>query len=287
MSVDILQEKIRKTKSPIIVDLAMVQSQIPVHIREGKPEAEALDCYSRALLEALKGKVPGVRFSFDQWALLGALDRLAGLTRFASEQGFYVLMDGPAVLSPWAAERTTALLSEDSAYHCDGLILCPYIGTDAIKPFVPFAKKGKTLFFVARSANKSAAELQDIIAGPRLVHVAAADHVKRMGETILGKCGYSQIGVLTAATNANAVSSLRIKFNRMFLLVDGLDYPGGNGKNCSYGFDRFGHGCAMSVGPAITAAWSNEGCNEDDFSILAVQAAERIRNNMNRYIAIL
>ncbi len=287
MSVDILQEKIRKTKSPIIVDLAMQLTQIPTSLREGNTEAKAMDVYSRALLDALKGKVAGVRFSFDQWALLGQLEMLSSLTAYASELGFYVLLDGPAVLSPWAAERATMLLSDDGPYHCDGLILCPYIGTDAIKPYVPYAKNGKSLFFVARSANKSAAELQDMIAGSRLVHVATADHVKRMGEMILGKCGYSQIGVLTAATNANAVSGLRLKFNRMFLLVDGLDYPGGNGKNCSYGFDRFGHGCAMSVGPAITAAWANEGCNETDFAMLAVQAAERIRNNMNRYISIL
>lgn len=287
MSVDILQEKIRKTKSPIIVDLAMQPEQIPGQIREGKSEAEAMDVYSRALMSALKGKVPGVRFSFDQWALLGALETLAQLTAFASEQGFYVLLDGPALLTPWAAERATMLLSDDSAYTCDGLILCPYIGTDAVKPFVPCCKNGKSVFFTARSANKSAAELQDMMIGSRLVHVAAADHVKRLGEPILGKCGYSQMGILTAATNANAVSGLRLKFKATFLFVDGLDYPGGNGKNCSYGFDRFGHGCAIGVGPAITAAWTAEGCDQSDFAELAVQAAERIRSNMSRYVTIL
>ena len=287
MSVDILQEKIRKTKSPIIIDLAMQREQIPTFLREGKSEAEALDAYCRTLLTALNGKVAGVRFSFDQWALLDSLQMLRALTEFASELGFYVLLDGPSVLSPWAASRATALLEENSVYACDGLILCPYIGTDAIKPFVPYAKGGKSVFFSVRSANKSAAELQDILAGPRLVHVAAADHVKRMGESILGKCGYSHIGVLTAATNASAVSGLRLKFKTTFLLVDGLDYPGGNGKNCSYGFDRFGHGCAISVGPAITAAWTADGCNEADFAELAVQAAERIRSNMSRYVTIL
>lgn len=287
MSVDILQEKIRKTKSPVIVDLSLKLSHVPAHIREGKTEVQALDAYSRALMTALKGKVPGVRFSFDQWALLGALDTFAELTAFASELGFYVLVDGPAVPTTWAAERACVLLSDDSAYRCDGLILCPYIGTDAVKPFVPYCKNGKSVFFVARSANKSAVELQDMMTGSRLVHVAAADHVKRLGETIIGKCGYSQIGVLTAATNANAVSGLRLKFKTTFLFVDGLDYPGGNGKNCSYGFDRFGHGCAIGVGPAITAAWTGEGCDEADFAELAVQAAERIRSNMCRYVTIL
>lgn len=287
MSVDILQEKIRKTKNPIVLDLAVTAQQIPTHLREGNSTAEAMDAFCRGLLSALKGKIPGVRFSFDQWALLDALSTLKQLTLFASEQGYYVLLDGPAVLSPWAAERAAAIFEEESGFSVDGMVLSPYIGSDGIKPFLPFCKAGKSLFFAVRTPNKSAAELQDMMTGARLVHVAAADHVKRLGEALIGKSGYSQLGALTAGTNANAVMGLRSKFNRMFLLVDGLDYPGGNGKNCSYGFDRFGHGCAISVGPAITAAWNGEGCEEADFAELAVQAAERIRNNMSRYVTIL
>jgi orotidine-5'-phosphate decarboxylase len=284
MSIDILQEKIRKTKSPIIVDLAVRPDHIPEFLRDGKNEAEALDYFCRELLNGLKGKVPGVRFSFDQWALLGSLDSLFALTKLATELGYYVVMDGPAVLSPWAAQRASTLFD---TFCCDSLILCPYIGSDAMKPFVPFCKEGKSVFFAARTANKSAAELQDIMTGTRLIHAAVADHVKRLGEPIMGKCGYSQMGVLTAATNANAVSGLRMKFKTTFLLVDGLDYPGGNGKNCSYGFDRFGHGCALSVGPEITAAWAGEDCDPHNFVELAVQAADRIRNNMTRYVTIL
>lgn len=287
MSVDILQEKIRRTKSPVVVDLAVKPEQIPGFMCEGKTCAEAMDTFCCALLEGLKGKVAGARFSFDQWALLGDLQTLSKLTKFAAEQGFYVLIDGPAVLSPWAAERAASVFDVESGYACDGMILCPYIGTDAIKPFLPYCKNGKSVFFAVRSPNKSAAELQDMMTGSRLVHIAAADHVKRHAETLIGKSGYSQIAVLTAATNANAVMGVRSKFSNLFLLVDGLDYPGGNGKNCSYGFDRFGHGCAISVGPSITAAWTAEGCDPENFVELAVQAAERIRSNMNRYITIL
>ena len=287
MSVDILQEKIRKTKCPILVDLAVRPEQIPGHLWEGKNQAQAMEAFCRALLTGLKGKVPGVRFSFDQWALLNGLDILSELTKFASQQGFYVLLDGPAVLSPWAAERAASIFDAESGYACDGMVLCPYIGSDAIKPFLPYCKNGKSVFFAVRSPNKSAAELQDMMTGSRLVHIAAADHVKRHAEAIMGKCGYSHVAVLTAATNANAVMGLRSKFSSLFLLVDGLDYPGGNGKNCSYGFDRFGHGCAICVGPAITAAWTAEGCAAEAFVDLAVQAAERIRGNMSRYITIL
>ncbi len=282
---DLLQEKIRKLKCPIVVDFSVEPQLIPAHL-DGSYEA-----FCKELLEGLKGTVPGVRFCFDQFALLeeNGLKILSELLDLAKELGYYVLLDGPAVLSPWAADRTAqAFFGEGSAYPCDGLILSPYIGSDAIKPFVPFAKeKGKDVFFAVRSANKSAAELEDLMTGSRLVHVAAADIVNRHGEALLGRCGYSQLGVLTAATNGNAVQGLRSKYNRLFLLVDGLDYPGGNGKNCSYGFDKFGHGCAMSVGPAIVGAWKTEETDGLDYVEKAQEAVQRIRNNMTRYVTIL
>lgn len=287
MSVDILQEKIRKTKCPIIVDLSVDVLQIPESVRRENTAPKAYYAFCSALLEGLKDVVPGVRFDFNQCAMLGALDELSELLDLAKRNGFYVLMDAPSILTPAQAERAAKLLDDHYGFACDGLIANPYIGSDAMKPFLRYCQDGKSVFFAVRSANKSAAELQDMMTGSRLVHVAAADHVKRLGETLIGKCGYSHMGVLTAATNANAVSGLRAKFNRMFLLVDGLDYPGGNGKNCSLGFDRFGHGCAISVGPAITTAWMADGCQEADFAELAVQAAERIRNNMSRYVTIL
>jgi hypothetical protein len=80
---------------------------------------------------------------------------------------------------------------------------------------------------------------------------------------------------------------LRSKYKRMFLLVDGLDYPGGNAKICSYGFDQFGHGAAVSVGPEITAAWVAEQTDGLDFVQQAVKSAERIKGNLARYTSIL
>lgn len=282
MSVDVLQEKIRKTKSPIMLDLGMRPEQIPDKFRQGSGESAALYAYCKELLDGLKGSIAGVRLHFTQWALLDGLSSLRSLIDYAHEQGYYVLMDGPAVLTPWEAQRAADMFD---TFGMDGMVICPYIGSDAYKPFIPVCQNGKSLFLAVRTPNKSAAELQDMITGSRLVHVAAADHVKRHGETILGKCGYSQLGVLTAGTNSNAVMGLRTKYNRLFLLVDGLDYPGGNGKICSQGFDRFGHGCVISIGPSITAAWI-ENVDVDPIAA-AEQAAERIRNNLSRYVSIL
>lgn len=287
MSVDKLQEKIRKLKSPVIVDFSMKMEHIPPCVREEKTEKEAFASYCRELLAALKGVVPAVRFCFDQWAMMNALDELSGLLRLSRNLGYYVLLEGPSTLTPWAAERAAALLGEGSAWPCDGMIVSPYIGSDAMKHFLPYCKQGKSVFFAVRCPNRSASELQDLMTGSRLVYTAAAEQVDRMAQSYIGKSGYSQVAALTAGTNTNAVMGLRSKHKSLFLLVDGLDYPGGNGKICSYGFDKLGHGCAISAGPVITAAWSAEDADAAEYLSLAVQAAERIRNNMARYTTIL
>lgn len=288
MSIDVLQERIRKLKSPVIVDLSVKAEHIPAHLHPQHDLPAAYDAFCRALLRSLASKAAGVRFSFDRFALLGALDKLPGLMQEAVELGYYVLLDGPAILTPWAAETAAdVLLGEGSTYPCHGLVLSPWIGSDAIKTFAPYCKRGKSVFFAVRTPNKSSSELQDLLTGSRLAHAAAADIVNRNGESILAKCGYSHVGVLTAGTNTAAVQGLRTKYNRMFLLIDGIDYPGGNAKICSYGFDRFGHGAAVCAGVSVTGAWLENETDGTDFAEQAEKSVERIKNNIFRYISIL
>lgn len=291
MSIDVLQEKIRKLKNAAVVDFSILPEHIPAHVREGADEVDAYVRFCRELMEGLRGIVPAVRFSFGQLALMGekGLSALSSLINDAKNFGFYVLLDSAEILTPWSADRAAAaFFGEDSRYPCDGLILSPYIGSDAIKPFLDYCRDAKKdLFLAVRTPNKSAAELQDLLTGSRHVHTAAADLVSRYGEQILGRCGYSHICALASAGAATSLMNLRSKYKRMFLLVDGYVYPSGNAKNCSHAFDRLGHGAAICAGPSITAAWFEAQTDGLDYVAQAVQAAERMKKNIGRYITII
>lgn len=291
MSVDVLHDKIRKLKNPLIMDLSIKPDLLPSYLMEQEGTfTKAYPRFCEELLTGLAGVVPGVRFSFDAFALLGenGLSDLRKLLSRAGDLGFYTLLDGPQILSPWAADRAAELLKGEE-YHCDGLLISPYIGSDAIKPFVDACTKGeKDLFVVVRSANKSALELQDLLTGKRLVQGAAAELVNRFGESIFTKCNYSRICAVSSAGAPDSLRNLRAQYKHMFLLVDGIDYPSGNMKNCSFAFDRFGYGAAISVGPTITASWKDaEGSAGLDYVEQAVQAADRLKKNILRYISIL
>ena len=291
MSVDILQEKIRKRKNPTVLELSVSAKDIPTHLIEAEGSVcAAYGRFCRELLEALKGTIGAVRVGFSSFALLGAdgISQLQHTLQYAAKQGYYVLLDAPEIFSPAAAENTAcSLLGADSLFPCDGVVISGYLGSDVIKPFLPYCKKDKDLFVTVRTANKSAPEIQDLLSGTRLVHAAAADHVNRYGAGTAGKSGYTRVGVLAAASSADSLRSLRSKYPGMFLLVDGYYYPNANAKNCSFAFDKFGHGAAVCSGSGIVRAWQQEGAEAAAYLEHAACAAERMKKNLGRYISVL
>ena len=288
MSVDILQEKIRKSKNPSVLELAMPISDLPPRFDRN---AAGYAGFCRELLEGLKGTVSAVRVSFSCFALLGAegMSALTDTLKAAGELGYYVLMDAPEILSPMMAKLVAeGIFGENSAFPCDGLVISGYLGSDIIKPFLPYCKEGKKdIFVTVRTANKSASELQDMLSGSRVVHAAAADHVNRYGADAAGKFGYTRVGVMAAASAADSLRSLRMKYPRLFLLVDGYDYPNANAKNCANAFDKFGHGAAVCGGTAITCAWVQAESDGADWLDHAKAAAERMKKNLTRYVTVL
>lgn len=290
MSIDKLQEKIRRLKNPLAIDFDVLPEHIPFDVLEAAGNVcVAYKVFCKNLLSGLKDTVPAVRFHFSTFALMGpeGLEVMESLLSYAREQGYYVLLDGIEALSLQNATRAAQLLLLSDRWHFDGLILSAYIGSDALRPYTEKLKEtGKDLFVVARTSNKSAVEVQDLLFGTRLVHMAMADIVNRFAESSVGKSGYSNVALMAAASSADCLRNLRGRFKHVFLLLDGCDYPNANAKNCSLAFDKLGHGAMAIAGLSVIAAWQLE--NEPaEYVSLAVQSAERLKKNLNRYVTIL
>lgn len=292
MSIDKLQEKIRKMKNPSMVDFSVDLSQIPPHILEEESnEILAYERFCRELLDGLKGTVPAVRFNFGRFSLLGpdGLFLMGRMTEYAKSLDYYVLLDAPETFSAQAAELSVKqLFSDKCLWHFDGLVVSGYAGSDVLKPYVKALKSpNKDLFVVLRTANKSAAELQDLLTGSRLVHMAAADIVYRFCESLVGRSGYGQVAGVGPASSADVLKKLRARYKSLFLLVDGYDLPNANAKNCNLAFDKLGHGAVVCAGTGITAAWNDETNDGVDYVARAVEAAERMKKNLLRYTTVL
>ena len=307
MSIDVLQEKIRKFKNPVMVGLDPYLPILPQHIvqdafaEHGQSLQAASTAYERfctELIDALKNIVPAVKLQSACFEALGA-DGIAVMQRvskYAKEQGLYVLIDSMrGDVGPVAEIYAQAMFGEvpigqslHKLYECDALTVNGYLGSDGIKPFLPYCKReGKNIFMLLKTWNKSSREVQDLLSGDRVVYTAMADLVMRWSSDLYGKNGYSEIGAVVGATYPQTLKLLREKYDRLFFLVPGYGTQGGTAKNVQFAFDRFGHGAIITASRSIICAWQKEGSDGTDYLSYAVDAAEKMKKDIAKHVVIL
>lgn len=307
MSIDLLQEKIRKCKNPVMVGLDPYLPILPQHIvsdafdRHGQNLVGAAVAYERfctELIDALKDIVPAVKLQSACFEALGAdgIAAMQRISRYAKEQGYYVLIDSMRGDVGSVAEIYAQAMfgsvpigqSSHKLYECDALTVNGYLGSDGIKPFLPYCKhEGKNIFMLLKTSNKSSREVQDLLSGDRVVYTAMADLVMRWSSDLFGKNGYSQIGAVVGATFPQTLKLLREKYDRLFFLVPGYGAQGGTAKNVQFAFDRFGHGAIVTASRSIICAWQKEGSDGTDYLAHAVAAAKKMKKDIAKYVVIL
>lgn len=307
MSIDVLQEKIRVLKNPTMLGLDPTPDVMPEHLLQESrtalgisPEAVA-NAYVRfccELLDGLKDLIPGVKVQRACFDVLGApgVAAMQEVLQYAGKLGYYVLLD-----SMWGDVGRSAELYASSVfgtvemagpgcqvYPCDAVTLNAYLGSDGVKPFLPYCRDaGKSLFVFVKTSNRSSVEVQDLLSGGRLVYTAMADLVSRWGTALYGKSGYSQVAAVVGATYPEALRSLRAKYDRMFFLVPGYGAQGGSAKSAQCAFDRFGHGAAVCAARSILGAWKRAGTDGSDYVACAVGAAEKMKKDFGKYVTIM
>ena len=309
MSMDILQEKIRQKKNPTVAGLDPRLDYIPRHILEEayakygqtlSGAAEAYRIFCRGLIDGLKDVVPAVKPQSAYFEVLGSagIAVLEELCAYAREQGLYVIMDakrgdiGTTCEAYAAAYLGGISVGEQvfSPFDCDSVTVNGYLGTDALKPFTALCReRNKSIFLLVKTSNPSSRELQDLIAGDRLVHTVVADLAVRLTdkEQLVGPSGWSAIGAVVGATHPQDLKNLREKYPQLFFLVPGYGAQGGKAKDVQYAFDRFGHGAIVNSSRGIMCAWKKTEQNGLDYQEAARNEAIRMRDDIGRFVTIL
>lgn len=287
MSIDVLQNKIRKLRNPAALWLCPAGTLIPPAVlEEAGSLGKAYGQYGLSLLENLQEYYCAVRVNFDAFALAG-MDGLAALGTVlekAKKLGYYVILDWMHMEDGAAAEYGAKTILTENGWPCDAVVVSPYGGSEGVKPYIAAAGK-KAVFVAVKTGNKTASELQDLQTGGRQVYIASAELVSLWGESSVERFGYSRVAAVAGAVNASSLRTLRQKFPRLFLLVEGIEATGANTKNCSYAFDRMGYGALVCAGTSILGAWKEQ--EDGDYLAAAKDASERLKRNLGRYVTVL
>ncbi len=250
MSVDILMEKIRKKKCPLVLTLNVTPGDVPPGLPTGG--APAVAAYATSVLDAAAELVPAVSFDPAWYVALGPQGFLIlrDLITEAKRRGLYVLVK--TLRSDGEEGAALAASTWFGTFGADGLCVSAYTGSDGVKPYLPWCgEQQKSLFLLARTENRSAREVQDLLSGDRVVHTAMLDLAARWGGKLIGSCGYAQIGAVAAGPD---LRQLRRLYDRTFFLV-----PPVGAKEARYAFDEFGHGALWETPRALLSAWKEDG----------------------------
>ena len=305
MSIDVLQSRIRKLKTPIVVGLDPVPELIPPELlaecetRLGtglEALAESYVLFCKGLLEGLKKAVPAVKVQSACFEALGwqGVKAMQEVLALAKKLNYYVILETMRTdVGHIAAVNAESVfggltIGEEKyyPYPCDALLVNGYLGSDGIRPYLPYVKEaGKNLFVVLKSSNKSSPEVQDLVSGGRVIHTAMADLTLRWSTELFGSCGYGEVGAVVGLSSPTAIQALRKRYDTLFFLVPGYGAQGGVAKHAAYAFDRLGHGAAVCASRSIIGAWREQA--EVDWPEAAAAAVEKMKKQLEAYVTVL
>lgn len=307
MSFDVLQDKIRSMKNPTVAGLDARLEYVPEHIRaaafaekgEGLEGAcQAIWRFNTGLMDALCDIVPAVKPQSAYYENLGwrGLELLERTIRYAKSKGFFVIADiKRGDIGSTAAAYAEGWLSGTviggqvyKTFDADCVTLNGYMGSDSIKPFLEAAGgEDKCVFVLVKTSNPGSGELQDMVAGDRLVYQVMGDLNQRIAKGTEGKYGYTRAGAVTGATYPSDLRALRKRLEHTFFLVPGYGAQGGTAEDVQYAFDRYGHGAIVNASRSIMCAWQKTGGDGHDFADAARAAAIGMRDDIRQFVTIV
>lgn len=307
MSFDVLQDKIRARKNPTVAGLDPKPEQVPPHILKASYEkhgetlqgaAEAIWTFNKGLIDALCDVVPAVKPQAAYYERLGwrGMEVMERTIRYAREKDLFVIADvkrgdigstAEAYSDGWLGE-TRVGERVHKVFNADCVTLNGYMGSDSIGPFLKDCdKEGKCVFVLVKTSNPGSGELQDMIAGDRLVYKVMGDLTERLGKGTEGKYGFTAAGAVVGATYPSDMRELRKRLEKTFFLVPGYGAQGGTAEDVQYAFNKLGHGAIVNASRSIMCAWQKTGGDGTDFEEAARNAAIAMRDDIKKYVAIV
>ena len=122
----------------------------------------------------------------------------------------------------------------------DALTINPYLGWDAVQPFIDACDaSGGGVFVLARTSNPGGADLQELpLDGGGRVWEEVAAGIARAGVARVGSSGLSSVGAVVGVTRPEAVARARELMPHAPLLLPGLGAQGGAADDAAPGVRR-------------------------------------------------
>jgi orotidine-5'-phosphate decarboxylase len=221
ISGDLPVERLARRIAALGAPLCLGIDPHPDALPEGLPSGAAgIEAFARGLLEAAGPEAVAVKVNVAFFEAFGSAG-MAALERLRADvpSELVVILDAKRGDIGSTAERQAAALF--GHLGADGVTLSPYLGEDAIEPFLAY--QGRIVYVLARTSNPSAATLQGaaLAGSPPTV----AERVARWVDATWPR---PEVGLVVGATAPGELEALRALVPGPAFLVPGVGAQGGD-----------------------------------------------------------
>lgn len=254
-------------------DVGLIPDEVWSEVGGRKNVSDGMELFSRRIIDATAEYA--VDFKVNSNFFQGEAGRraLAGTFRYLREEQPDVVRvcDGKfADVGHTAGKIAEEIFGELDA---DAVLLNPYMGFDAIEPFIRW--EDKLVILCVNTSNPSAGQIQDL-------RLADGNPLwRRILDLSLTEWNYNQnIIPVLSATHADNLTGVRDQVGDTPVLLAGVGSQGGSlEESVPKALDSRGYGLMISASRAILYADRSEG---ESFESASTRAAQGLRDSINQ-----
>jgi len=264
--IQILHQRWHSANTLLCVGLDPEAERFPAQIQSG---FDPVFTFCRDIVDATAEYACAFKPQIAHFAALGAEDALIRLMTHIHTH----YPDIPVILDAKRGDigSTAAHYAREAfaRYKADAVTVNPYLGHDALQPFLDYSDKG--VIILCRTSNPGAGDVQDLIVDGRPLYQHVAEQAAQRWNT------HNNCALVVGATWPEQLREVRALVGEMPLLVPGVGAQGGDAaavvKNAK---TADGNGLMVSASRSILYASGG-----DDYACAAATAARILRDTLN------
>ncbi len=159
-------------------------------------------------------------------------------------------------------------------WQADALTVNPYLGRDAVEPFLTSARRvAAGVFVLVRTSNPGAGLFQDLDCGGKPLYRRVGEAVAAWARENLGQCGFGDVGAVVGATYPAELAELRKLLPEVIFLVPGFGAQGGTTADVMAAFRPDGLGAVVNSSRGMLFPFHPDDADWEKTIVLAVRDA--------------
>ncbi|HJZ58368.1 MAG TPA: orotidine-5'-phosphate decarboxylase [Gemmataceae bacterium] len=266
---DRLADAVRR-KGQLCVGLDPRWEMLPKAIRDRHAHCASLDRAARAvtafccqvihLVGPFAGIVKPQAAFFEVFGAAG-MEAMGTVLAVARDAGFCTILDAKRgdIASTAAAYAEAAFTGavvdkvRSVVWDADSLTINPYLGRDAVEPFLTAAKAAdRGVFVLVRTSNPGAGLFQDLVCDGKPLYRHVADEVAKWNAPTIGASGLGDVGAVVGATHPRELAELRSALPNVWFLVPGYGAQGATAADVKAAYLPSGLGAVVNSSRGVT-----------------------------------